>query len=463
MSSTNFQLLRLKNLSPNESKAYITKYFVPLSNGNHAQLIDGVYQVKDDTEIKRAYFNRMSKELCNYYFKDFCDVKTVAYEINKPTFFDDKINLCPTMKYDYNPSYTPSKNTQEKLDFFMNYIFEVLCSKKQEGYDFVLKWLSNMLKGNKNNSCLYLKGPQGVGKSSLFEFLNKFVIGSQLCLETGSDPIRTKFNEILGGKLLVCIEELENFSKAEWESISSTLKRMITSTRINLQNKCTKSYESNNINNYMLCSNNDAIKDDEGRRYFILDISTHKACDEGYFNKLYGECYNDEVGEAFFHYIYSIDTEKFNPQVFPITQSKLDSLSKRLDSVYKFIKESFILTNEDINISCSELYNQYKYNFEAGMKKYGREDFHKKMAEVGLIKTLKGKTNVYIFTHQELMAIADKKHWIHELDEYSSVGERSTEKVSEESDSEFLPDDNELFLSKSLKGLSITPSLDIIL
>jgi len=91
------------------------------------------------------------------------------------------------------------------------------------------------------------------------------------------------------------------------------------------------------------------------------------------------------------------------------------------------------------------------------MKKYGREDFHKKMAEVGLIKTLKGKTNVYTFTHQELMAIADKKHWIHELDEYS------VEKSNEESDCEFLPDDNELFLSKSLKGLSITPSLDIIL
>ena len=70
---------------------------------------------------------------------------------------------------------------------------------------------------------------------------------------------------------------------------------MITSPRINLQNKGSKSYQSENINNYMLCSNNDAIKDDEGRRYFILDISTHRLDDTAYFNKLYGDCFNNKV------------------------------------------------------------------------------------------------------------------------------------------------------------------------
>ena len=410
----NFALSKIKTLSPVDAKDYITKYFVPLSNGNHAMLIDGIYHIKDDQEIKRSYFNRMQKELYNFYFKEFTEVKTVAYEINKPTFFDDKINLCPQMLYKYDDNYKPNKATQEKLNFLLSYMKEILCSNKQDCYDFLLKWISNMLKGNKNNSCLYLKGIQGVGKSSLYVFLSKYVIGPNLGIETGSDPIRTKFNEILGGKLLVCIEELENFSKAEWESISSTLKRMITSSNITLQNKCTKAYESNNINNYILCSNNDAIKDDDGRRYFILDIATHKVGDAEYYTKLY-DCFTKEVGEAFFHQIYKIDTNNFNPQSFPLTQSKLDSLSKRLDSVYKYIKEQYVLKNLNIDERASVLYADYKCST---YKPVSKEDFHRKLAEAGLLRTKKDGKHWYEIPHKTLAKCAKSKHWLHETDEF---------------------------------------------
>ena len=423
----NFNLSKIKSLSPIDAKEYITKYFVPLSNGNHAMLIDGVYIIKDDQEIKRSYFNRMQKELCNYYFKEFTEVKTISYEVNKETFYDDKINLCPPTKYIYNKDFVPTKIVKDKLDFLLNFIKEILCSNKEECYLFLLKWISNMLKGNKNNSCLYLKGIQGVGKSSLFVFLSNFVLGNNLCIETGSDPIRTKFNEILGGKLLVCIEELENFSKAEWESISSTLKRMITSSNITLQNKCTKAYESNNINNYILCSNNDAIKDDDGRRYFILDIATHKVGDRAFYDKLYGECFCDEVGEAFFHYIYSIDTKIFNPQAFPLTQSKKDSLSKRLDSVYKFIKDEYIIKKLDIDSSAQDLYTEFKY--ESTYSKMTKEDFHRKMSEAGFSRIKKDNKLWYSIKHKELLKCANTKLWLHELDEYDETDGEEIESI----------------------------------
>ena len=410
----NFSLSKIKTLSPNDAKDYIIKYFVPLSNGNHAMLIDGVYQIKDETEIKRSYFNRMPRELYNFYFREFSEVKSIVYDVCKPTFYEDKLNLCPTMMYTYDQYYKPSTDASNKLSFILSYMKEVLCSDKEESYNFLLKWISNMLKGNKNNSCLYMKGIQGVGKSSLFVFLSKYVIGNKLCLETGSDPIRTKFNEILGGKLLVCIEELENFSKAEWESISSTLKRMITSDRITLQNKCTKAYESTNINNYILCSNNDAVKDDDGRRYFILDISTHKVGDLQYYNKLY-DCFDMDTGKAFFHYVYQLDTTNFNPQSFPLTQGKLDSLSKRLDSVYKFIKDKYVLRFRDISLSCVELYETYKSTTHKAVSK---EDFHKKLGEAGIIKVKKDNRYHYDIKHAKLLNIAKSKYWLHELDEF---------------------------------------------
>jgi len=412
--TTRFNLSKIRTLSPNDAKTYITNYFIPLNNGNHAFYDGNVFTVRDDKELKQSYFSRMPKELQNYYFRDYLDVRQIAFDVNKPVYYEDKINLCPRMKFTYNPNHKPSDYAQQGLNFVLDYMKTILCSNKQDCYDFLLKWISNMLKGNKNNSCLYLKGIQGTGKSSLYQFLSNNVLGNALCLESGSDPIRTKFNEILSGKLLVCFEELENFSKAEWESISSTLKKMITSTNINYQNKCTKAYESNNINNYMLISNNDSVKDDDGRRYFILDISTSKVGNHNYYSQLY-TYFNDEVGEAFFNHVYGLDTTHFNAQAFPMTQSKMDSLSKRLDSVYKFIKEHFILKNQSIDHSAVDLYNDYKFMTS---KPVAKEDFHRKLSEIGINKTKKGLKIWYTIDHEYLLNIGKTKNWINEVDEY---------------------------------------------
>ena len=67
------------------------------------------------------------------------------------------------------------------------------------------------------------------------EFLKKFVIGLDLLLETGSEPLKSHFNGILAGKLLVVFEELENFSVNEWTAISSRLKRYITSSTYTIE------------------------------------------------------------------------------------------------------------------------------------------------------------------------------------------------------------------------------------
>jgi predicted P-loop ATPase len=91
-----------------------------------------------------------------------------------------------------------------------------------------------MVKGNKNDSILYFRAKQGFGKSTFNEFIWHHVIGNELGLETGSRPLRTDFNAILGGKLFVYFEELETFSTAQWMCVSSRLKRYATSQTITL-------------------------------------------------------------------------------------------------------------------------------------------------------------------------------------------------------------------------------------
>ena len=407
---------RIYNDNKRASEDYIAETIIPLFPSGHAVRRGGKWTMLQTIELRETIFGRLPKELSRFYFKDHRQVRTIVYEIGKPELYDDKLNLCPAFKF--QPSEKPlTKEVKRGLKVLKEYMLNTLCSGEESCYDFLMQWLGNMARGNKNNSCLYLKGCQGSGKSTLFHFLSNFVLGSDLCLETGSDPIRTKFNEILGGKILVSIEELENFSKSEWESISSTLKRMITSDTIVLQNKCTKAVETKNPNNYILCSNNDAIKDDDGRRYFILDISVEHIGDHAYYQNLYENVMNDQVGEAFFNVLINVDLTDYNPQVFPLTKSKIDSINMRLDSVSRFIKEEYVLCRRGINMSCASLYQEFVY-FNRNSKCMSAIAFHRKMSELQFVRKRRDTTNYYIATAEFIQEIADSKHWLTELDEF---------------------------------------------
>jgi hypothetical protein len=140
---------------------------------------------------------------------------------------------------------------------------------------------------------------------------------------SGFEPLLSKNNAMLAGKLLIYFEELETFTTGQWMGVSSRLKKMATSTSMTYEDKYVKPYEARNINSYVVLSNNDAIKDDDGRRYFILDVSGHREIIIGskneienteYWDNVYA-CFNDEVGHAFYCYLMEqIDIKGFKPQ-----------------------------------------------------------------------------------------------------------------------------------------------------
>jgi hypothetical protein len=53
-------------------------------------------------------------------------IKSPVYEIDKPAFFDDNINLCPQF-----PKHKPYKDFEQsikdKAQIFLDYINEILC------------------------------------------------------------------------------------------------------------------------------------------------------------------------------------------------------------------------------------------------------------------------------------------------------------------------------------------------
>ena len=425
-----FSLAELKNMSVPDAKAYIIKYFIPLNNGNHAFLnSQGVYEIMPHDIVTKVYINRFPKHLKPFYMNEYDKIMTPVYKLNKPPIYDDKLNLCTQLP---QPKKFESLPEQDKkyATIFLSYIKEVLCSNKEDSYEHLTKWIANVCKGNKNDSCVVLKtSSEGVGKSTLPQMIIKHMLPKGLTLETGSEPLKNKFNSILGGRIFVSFEELESLSVGEWMSMSSVLKRQITSNMITLESKGTNSYDADNLNNYMLLSNHDI--QDEGRRFFVLDISTHRKGqlsleNRKYWSNIYENCFNDNVGYALYCFFREINTDKFNPQAFPETKSKLSSISKRLDNVYKFIKYKYVLKNKEINLTIDELLENYKEYCatEQMIKPLGKIGFNEKMKDAGFNYVQKKKNskqyNYYIISQKKLLETATKNQWIHELDEFDT-------------------------------------------
>lgn len=417
-----FDLEKIKALAENskvEARQYLDKYFIPLTDGTHAMFNGVSYDILETPVLRSVYFKRMSVELNKYYFSEKLDIRKRIYDINKPVLPPGELNMCPQIKHKYVEYKTFDKDTKKNVEKMLKNIKEVWCSDKEDVFDFTKKWLANMIKGNKNNSCLYLKGVQGIGKTTPVDFIRHHVLGKELCVETGSGPLKTKFNTELAGKLLVSFEELENFNAAEWISISSVLKRIITSKTIMIEGKGANAFEIMNINNYILISNNDAITDDDGRRYFILPISLLYLGNTKYFNNLYAKCFNDKVGHAFYCYMMEVDTENFNPQAYPITSTKLDSIALRLDNTYKFLKEVYILKNKQIDDKkLTELHDEYLvYCKQCLFKALPKIKFNILLQNVGIVPKKHNGYDKFNISLETLKSIADKHHWVHELDE----------------------------------------------
>jgi hypothetical protein len=229
------------------------------------------------------------------------------------------------------------------------------------------------------------------------------------------------------GKILVIFEELPTFTDTQWSAVSSKLKTLCTEEYTTYRDVFEKGIQAENISNFMINTNVESIKDSDGRRYIILDLNTERKDDYEYFEKIIENCYNDEVGEAFFSYLKTKITDEeckkfYGQRDFPETSNKRIAIANKLNSVYKFIKFDYVLKCVGIpKITRLELYNLYKLYCENNdiKKAIGRNDFYKKLSEIGI--NVQPKNNgeyYYVETKERLKEISDKNKWVCEFDDY---------------------------------------------
>lgn len=404
--------------------AYIQKYFY-VTRGAHFLWDDEKFEYLTDETVRKTYFKRLPKDIAKWYFEDNLCTYKVINDVHKPRVSNEVgnryINLCAGFKWKTKkPFLSFPSETQNKVKVLLAYMLEVLASSDDKVYQYLLKWYASICQGKKNDALLYYKGPEGIGKSSMSEFFIEFVLGRDICVRAPMSVLTTDNNALLCGKVFVSFLEMPTSSKGQWENISSRLKTMVTEKSLSFCNKYEKCYEAENINNYSIETNVEALKNSNGRRIFIDPISTKRKGDHEYFSKLKGLCYNDEVGEAFFNYLLEYETKDFNAQWhMPDTQAKLDAHVESLEVVYQFIKDEYILKSKPIQrCTIAELFAKYEaYCQEKDKKPLMKTKFNAKLKDVQINWKPSNNEKVYKMSLDELKVIAQKNKWIHYLDE----------------------------------------------
>jgi hypothetical protein len=152
-----------------------------------------------------------------------------------------------------------------------------------------------------------------------------------------------------------------------------------------------------------------------------MPVSNKYVGDFAYFKDIRDNCFNDKVGEAFFSYMKSLNVHGFYAQRdFPELENKRFAIANLLHSVFKFIKFEYVLKNKGIEKTTpSDFHDAYSQYCKANEIKYilGKNDFIKKLEEVGIkFKKLNGN-NFYRLSIEDLKVISDKNKWCCAYDE----------------------------------------------
>lgn len=203
-------------------------------------------------------------------------------------------------------------------------LLEYLCSNDQNGRAlaaWVLQWMAYPLQhpGAKMSSAIIMHGPQGTGKSTIFQTLAK--IYGDYSTVLNQRGLEDKFNaDWTDSKLFILAEEV--VTRAEMWHIKGELKELVTGEWLRVNPKQIAAYrQRNQINMALLSNENQPLPlDNDDRRHCV--IYTPPELSEQYYDAVHAELENGGI-EAFYHYLLHLDTSDFHPKKRPpMTEAK---------------------------------------------------------------------------------------------------------------------------------------------
>ena len=446
-----FKTSKLRQLIENgqidDAKKFVLTYFCKIAGDQILQwrpfkdnpcsyeqdIVCGGFDILETSDFYRNYLKKMVNgkfDIVKWFREDIDDIFHIGCRLDGMTTYEKNgelyVNLSSGYLHNIHKKYDEySEKVKHGVREMLNHIRSILCSENTEQYEYIISWLSKCCVGKKMRTALLFKSPEGTGKSIFTEFIVHYVLGLDICYRSSDiEHIISKFNAVIHGKLLNVMEEVPCLSKHEWEKVGGKLKTLITENTHCYEDKNEKRFMGKNITNFIINTNVEAIKNSDGRRYAIFDVSGKMINNKSYFTKLASDTHNQDVGEAFFSYMleyYETIKDIFNEDCIPTSQSKIISKIQNIHPIYNYIKTKYVLQNKGINKKYKDLEKEIiDYFKDVGLHIKCRE-LSEKLRFIGIELTNGHSNYKYVIIEVEnLKEIFYKKGWIDDIDEFQN-------------------------------------------
>jgi putative DNA primase/helicase len=263
------------------------------------------------------------------------DVKRSPLWVNRGAFYLDQVGFDPT-ECDKDVLLNtwqgwPMTPKPGRCGVILD-LLQYLCSGEEnsiEIYDWLLKWMAYPLQnpGAKMSSAVIMHGPQGTGKSAVFQTLAK--IYGDYATVLNQRGLEDKFNsDWADSKLFILAEEV--VTRAEMWHIKNELKELVTGDWIRVNPKNVAAYRQRNQVNIVYLSNEGQplpLENDD-RRHLV--VWTPQKLPEHFYDEVWLEIENGGA-QALYHHLLELDLTGFHPKKRPpMTEAKeaLIQLSK---------------------------------------------------------------------------------------------------------------------------------------
>lgn len=264
----------------------------------------------------------------------------------------------------------PINKDYPRIQRILNHIKVVICNNDEYTYNWVLIYLSAILKGIKTNVMIMIRGMEGCGKNVLLNAIAYGLIGSDYAIATSSPEKQFfgNFNSLLQNRIFSIINEGQHGLR----SCMDNIKDLITEDRINIEKKGIDAISLQNYNNFIGDTNNWNILNVSAndRRFVYLNCNNEYVGNEDYFTPLVNDLKDDVVLSAFYHYLideidcpHDFDFQKTRPKTSLYKKLQRVNLPNPIKYLLS-IKGGFEYTKYKgetyVKIKCNHLYDKYK-------------------------------------------------------------------------------------------------------
>jgi len=269
------------------------------------------------------------------------DIKRHPAYIERGAYYLDQVGFDPTEKDRAVKLNTwrgwpmePRQGCCERILELLQY----LCSgdpKSADLYRWIIKWMAYPLQhpGAKMSSAIIMHGPQGTGKSTVWQCLAK--IYGDYSTVLNQRGLEDRFNaDWVDSKLFILAEEV--VTRAEMWHIKNELKELISGEWIRVNPKNVAAYrQRNQVNGVFLSNENQPLPlDNDDRRHCV--VYTPPPVTEEFYDEVHLEIERGGV-EALYHHLLQVDLSDFHPKKRPpMTEAKAALIALSTPSEMRF-------------------------------------------------------------------------------------------------------------------------------